>query len=110
MKIAILLKNGPCTDEAARALQTAGDMLSQGHTVSLYLLQEAVHLCRQGMTCSGSIDLQSLIKKNLRVHVLTHDAELRGISVPSADQAISGGSYESLIDLMESCDRVVGVL
>jgi sulfur relay (sulfurtransferase) complex TusBCD TusD component (DsrE family) len=38
MKIAILLKSGPGTDAAARALQTAADMLAQGHSVSLYLL------------------------------------------------------------------------
>ena len=31
MKIAILLKSAPCTDEADRALQTASDMLVQGH-------------------------------------------------------------------------------
>lgn len=45
MKIAILLKNGPCTDEAGRALQTADDMLAQGNAVSLYLLHEAVRAC-----------------------------------------------------------------
>jgi sulfur relay protein TusB/DsrH len=104
MKIAILLKSGPATPEAARALQTATDMLAQSHTVSFYLLQDAVRLC------SGSAGLQSLIDKNLKVHVLTHDAELRGISFACAGQAISGGSYESLIDLMESCDQVVGIL
>jgi sulfur transfer complex TusBCD TusB component (DsrH family) len=104
MKIAILLKSGPGTPEAARVLQTAGDMLAQSHTVNLYLLQDAVRLC------SGSTGLQPLIAKNLSVHVLAHDAELRGITLPSAGQAISGGSYESLIDLLESCDQVVGIL
>ncbi|MBW2096352.1 MAG: DsrE family protein [Deltaproteobacteria bacterium] len=110
MKIAILLKNGPCTDEADRALQTAADMLVQGHTVSLYLLQEAVRFCGPAMKCSSSMGLQGLIEKNLKVHVLTRDAELRGINAPSADQAILEGSYESLVDLMASCDRVVGIL
>jgi sulfur relay (sulfurtransferase) complex TusBCD TusD component (DsrE family) len=104
MKIAMLLKSAPGSAGAARALQTATDMLAQSHTVSLYLLQDAVRLC------SGSAGLQALIDKNLSVQVLTHDAELRGISLPSAGQAISGGSYESLIDLLESCDRVVGIL
>ncbi len=110
MKIAILLKSGPCTDEADRALQTAVDMLSQGHTVSLYLLQEAVRFCRPAMKCSNSMGLQELIDQNLEVHLLTHDAELRGIDAPPAGQAILNGSYESLIDLLDSCDRVVGIL
>jgi sulfur relay protein TusB/DsrH len=104
MKIAILLKSGPDSPEAARALQIVTDMLAQRHTVSLYLLQDAVRLC------SGSTGLKSLIDKNLKVYLLTHDAELRGIGLPSAGQAISGGPYESLIDLIESCDQVVGIL
>lgn len=110
MKIAILLKSGPCTDQADRALQTAADMLAQGHFVSLYLLQEAVRFCQPAMKCSNSMGLQELIEKNLEVHVLTHDTELRGVHVPSAGQAISAGSYDSLIALLESCDRVVGIL
>ena len=110
MKIAILLKSGPCTDEADRALQTAADMLAQGHSVSLYLLQEAVRFCRPAMKYSSSMGLQKLIDRSLDVHVLSHYAELRGIDAPSAGQAISDGSYESLVDLMESCDRVVGIL
>jgi sulfur relay (sulfurtransferase) complex TusBCD TusD component (DsrE family) len=110
MKIAILLKSGPGTDAAARALEMAADMLAQGHSVSLYLLQEAIRFCHSGLKGSNSKELQELIEKKLDVHVLTQDAELRGIDVPSADQAVSGGSYESLVDLMASCDRVVGIL
>jgi len=110
MKIAILLKSGPCTDEADRALQTAADMLSQGHTVNLFLLQEAVRFCRPDGKCSNSIRLQDLIDKNFAVHVLTRDAELRGIKTPAAGVDFLGGSYESVIDLMEFCDRVVGIL
>ena len=100
MKIGILLKSGPGSPESTRALQTAGDMLAQGHMVNLYLLQDAVRLC------THSTGLHSLIAKNLRVNVL----ELRGITLPSAGQAVSGGSYESLIDLLESCDQVIGIL
>jgi sulfur relay (sulfurtransferase) complex TusBCD TusD component (DsrE family) len=110
MKIAILLKSGPGTDAAARALQTAADMLAQGHSVSLYLLQEAVRFCHSGLKCSNFNGLQELIGKKLDVHVLAQDAELRGIDGPSAGQAVSDGSYESLVDLMAACDRVVGIL
>lgn len=110
MKIAILLKNGPGTDEAGRALQTAADMLAQGQTVSLYLLQEAVRFCRPGMKCSNSMGLEELMAKQLEIHVLTRDAELRGINAALAGQTFVNGSYESLVDLMESCDRVIGIL
>ena len=110
MNIAILLKNGPCTDEAGRALQTAGDMLAEGHSVSLYLLQEAVRFCRPRAECANTAKLADLIGKDLRVNVLTPDAELRGVAVATAGPAISEGSYETLVDLVTSCDRVVGIL
>jgi len=110
MKIAILLKSGPCTDEADRALQTAADMLAQGHTVSLYLLQEAVRFCRPAMKYSSSMGLQKLIDSNLDVHVLSADARMRGIDTPPANGKIADGSYDTLIDLLDSCDRVAGIL
>ena len=110
MKIAILLKSGPCTDGADRALQTAAEMLAQGHSVSLYLLQEAVRFCSPSMKRSDSMDLRRLTGENLEVHVLSQDAKLRGMDVTSVAQPISEGSYESLIDLLGSSDRVVVLL
>jgi sulfur relay (sulfurtransferase) complex TusBCD TusD component (DsrE family) len=110
MNIAMMLKSGPSTDEACRALQTAEDMLARGHTVILYLLQEAVRFCRPRAECSNTAKLQELIAKNLKVNVLTSDAELRGIDVSGAGPTISESSYEALVDLMTSCDQVVGIL
>jgi sulfur relay (sulfurtransferase) complex TusBCD TusD component (DsrE family) len=110
MKIAILLKSAPCTDEADRALLIASDMLAQGHSVSLFLLQEAVRFCGSGLKRSDSIDVVPLMENNLEVHVLTQDANMRGIKVTSSEQPISGRSYESLIELLESSERVVGIL
>ena len=110
MKIAILLKSGPCTDEAGRALQTAEDMLALGHSVGLVLLQEAVRFCQPPADCSNAAKLQKLVAKNMAVHLLTRDAELRGILSGATGAAIKDGTYESLVDLMTSSDRVVGIL
>jgi sulfur relay (sulfurtransferase) complex TusBCD TusD component (DsrE family) len=110
MRIAILLKSGPCTDEAGRGLQTAADMLAQGHSVTLYLLQEAVRLCQLRTECPNTAKIQDLMGKDLTVNVLTRDAELRGVDVAAAGLSVAEGSYESLVDLMSSCDRVVGIL
>jgi sulfur relay (sulfurtransferase) complex TusBCD TusD component (DsrE family) len=110
MMIAILLKSGPGTGEADRALQTTADMLAQGHTVSLFLMQEAVRFCHPGKTSLDAIELRKLIEENLTVHFLMRDAELRGIKASDAGVKFLGGPYESVIDLMESCDRVVGIL
>ena len=46
----------------------------------------------------------------LKVTVLRFYAVLRGIKAAAAGLAANEGSYESLVDLMTSCDRVVGVL
>jgi hypothetical protein len=58
----------------------------------------------------NSIGLKELMDKKIDVHVLAHDAELRGIDPATQGQAIVKGSYDSLIALLESCDRVVGIL
>ncbi len=110
MKIAILLKSGPCTDEAGRALQTAEDMLAQGHSIGLYLLQEAVRFRQPPADCSNAAKLQDLAAEKMEVNLLTRDAELRGIEAGATGAAIKDGTYESLVDLMSSCDRVVGIL
>jgi sulfur relay (sulfurtransferase) complex TusBCD TusD component (DsrE family) len=110
MKIAILLKSAPCTDEADRALLIASDMLVQGHSVSLFLLQEAVRFCGSGLKRSDSVDLGPLIENNLEVHVLTQDANMRGIEEPASGHPVLNGSYESLIELLETSERVIGIL
>ncbi|MEW5721620.1 MAG: DsrE family protein [Thermodesulfobacteriota bacterium] len=110
MKIAILLKSGPYTDEADRALQTSMDMLAQDHKVTLFLLQEAVRFCRPKMKGAGYHDLKELSHPNLEIYALTQDAELRGLDVAAGGQPVLNGTYDSLIENMESCDRVIGIL
>jgi sulfur relay (sulfurtransferase) complex TusBCD TusD component (DsrE family) len=110
MKIAILLKSSPGTDEAERMLQTAADLLTQGHSVHLYLLQDAVRFCIEFGTKPEPLGLPRLMEQGLAIHVLTRDAELRGLAESAAGSKIQPGSYESLVDLMESCDRVIGLL
>jgi sulfur relay (sulfurtransferase) complex TusBCD TusD component (DsrE family) len=110
MKIAVLLKSGPFSNESSRALRVASDMLSQGHAVNLYLLQDAVHFCQPDIENAASIELNRLVDKKLRVNFLIQDAKLRGIDVKSIKHEISGGNYEELMDLMESSDRVIGLL
>jgi len=109
MKIAILLKRGPCADQADRALQTVSDMLAQGHAVRLFLLQEAVRFCLPATKRPDCMDLGPLVDKNLDVDVLTQDANLRGIQVGAGLRSLSEGPYESLVDVMEPSDRVVGI-
>jgi sulfur relay (sulfurtransferase) complex TusBCD TusD component (DsrE family) len=110
MKIAILLKSGPHTDNADRALQTASDILAQGHKVSLFLLQEAVRFCIPSMKRSDSLDLKQLGEKNLEIHAMDQDAKLRGINPAAFGQQVLEGSYDSLIDLLDSSDQVIGIL
>lgn len=109
MKIAILLKNGPSSVEAQRVMQVAADMMSQGDTVHLYLLQDAVHLSRTVLKIGPAPALDRLLDQGLEVSYLTQDAELRGLDVSAAPDKISGGTYDTLVDLMTSSDRVIGL-
>ncbi|MBW2430370.1 MAG: hypothetical protein PVH74_04750 [Desulfobacterales bacterium] len=110
MKIAVLLKSGPSSVEAHRALRVTSDMLSQGHTVYLYLLQDAVHFCQPDIENASSIELNRLVGEKLRVNFLIQDAELRGIDVKSVKKETPAGNFETLMDLMESSDQVIGLL
>jgi sulfur relay (sulfurtransferase) complex TusBCD TusD component (DsrE family) len=110
MKIAVLLKSGPSSVEVHRALQVTADMMSQGHFVNLYLLQDAVRFNQPDLKNASSIELNRLVDEGLRVSFLIQDAELRGMDVKSVKQEISGENYETLMDLMESSDRVIGLL
>ena len=110
MKVVILLKSGPDSAEAERTLTIASDMLSQGHAVTLCLMQDAVHLCRSGASFPAAFHFQTLLEKQLPVTALKQDCSLRGIDPVSEKNAIKTGDYSSLIDLIESSDRVIGIL
>jgi sulfur transfer complex TusBCD TusB component (DsrH family) len=110
MKITILLKSGPSSVEAQRVIQVAADMMSQGDAIHLHLLQDAVHLSRAALKTDVSKALDRLIDQGLDVSFLTQDAELRGLDVSGVPDKISGGTYDTLVDLMTSSDRVIGLL
>jgi len=110
MQILILVKSGPTTGEAERALATVGQLLTQGHSVALFLLQEAVHLGRIGTGLPAAVKLRDLIEQGATVHLSTDDLRLRGFGLESADGAIRPGTYDQLIRLMETSDRVIGLL
>lgn len=110
MKLLILLKSGPDTVEAERILTTASDMLSQGHSVALCLLQDAVHFSRAELQTPVVSRLKTLIDRNLVVQALLSDCSLRGITPPSDTNRIATGDYSSIVNLIESADRTIGIL
>jgi len=110
MKLLILLKSGPDSAEAERTLTIASDMLSQGHAVTLCLVQNAVHLCRVELQSPVVSRLRTLIDKHLVVQALLSDCSLRGITPPSDTSRIATGDYSSIVNLIESADRTIGVL
>ena len=110
MKMLILLKSGPDTMEAERTMTTASDMLSQGHSVTLCLVQDAVHFCRGELQSPVVSRLRTLMDRNLVVKALEPDCSLRGIMPPSDTSRIATGDYSSMVDLIESADRTIGIL
>lgn len=110
MKVAILLKSGPDTAETERTLTMASDMLTQGHAVTLCLLQDSIHLCRSGADFQAAGCFQKLLEKQLAVQVLKSDCHLRGIDPVSETGRITACDYSSIVDLIESADRTIGIL
>jgi sulfur relay protein TusB/DsrH len=108
MKVLLLLKSGPDQVEAERTLTTASDMLSQGHSVTLCLLQDAVYFCRAELQSPAAIRLKALMDGNLVVQALQPDCSLRGITPPSDSRRITAVDYSSILDLIESADRTIG--
>lgn len=110
MKVAILLKSGPDTVKAERALTIASDMLLSGHSVTLALLQEAVHFCREGLLFTTASRLRELMDQGLAVQALIPDCSLRGIKPPFSKGLAAVGDYDKLVELIESADRTIGIL
>jgi sulfur transfer complex TusBCD TusB component (DsrH family) len=48
--------------------------------------------------------------RNLVVQALLPDCSLRGITPPSDASRIATGDYSSMVDLIESADRTIGIL
>lgn len=110
MKIAILLKSRPFSVQVARALEVTADMMFQSHAVHLYLLQDAVLLVGPDSENDSSVELHRLVAQGLKAEFLIQDARLRGMDLSSLPPGIPGGTYETLVDLMEDSDRVIGLL
>lgn len=110
MKITILLKSRPSSVKAHRALQVTADMMTQGNAVNLFLLQDAVHLTNPNLNNTAFIEFSRLLDEGLKAGFLIQDATLRGMDVESVKPEISGGTYETLLNFMESSDRVIGLL
>lgn len=110
MKITILLKSRPSSAKAARALKVTADMMSQGHAVNLYLLQDAVRFAGPDIENAPSAELNRLVAQGLTVEYLSPDAALRGMDDGFLKPDIPGGTYDTLVDRLESSDRVIGLL
>ena len=102
-KIAILVASSPTSALAQRAFNLAETLASQGHQVTLGLLEDAVIAGTGGVPGVPA-------HKCASVMVLADDLALRGFEPDSLLPGCRGCSYGDLVDLMmEHVDRTLGV-
>lgn len=102
-RVAILVASSPTSDPARRAFNLAQTLASQGHQVTLGLLEDAVVAGTGGVP---GVTVDSLAS----VMVLADDLALRGFEPDSMVPGFQSCSYGDLVDLMmERVDRTLGV-
>lgn len=92
----VIVKSAPDTSEGKRGVKTARDM-----SADLILLQNGVYFIEGGK-------LEDL-KFYRTAYVLEEDKRLRGLKDNDANKNIKGITYDSLVDLMDGSDKVIGM-
>ena len=102
-RIAIMVATSPTSAPARRAFNLAETLVSQGHQVTLGLLEDAV--------IAGVSGVPGLPEHpRVSVMVLADDLALRGFELDSLIPGYRSCGYGDLVDLMmEQADRTLGV-
>jgi sulfur relay protein TusB/DsrH len=116
--ILLLLNSVPSNPNAARAFQTALTLRAQGHSVSMFLLQDAV---LAGLKAEGYDSAQSngdgagsstgqALNAGVSMFALGEDLALRGFDPSKLLDGVRVADYAQLVDLFDQHTRVIGAL
>jgi sulfur relay protein TusB/DsrH len=108
--ILFLLRSAPTHPDAPRALDFARSLKSQGHAVSVLLLQDAV---LAGVKVEGPATdshIAQTLQSGISVYALDEDLALRGLTEAKLWEGLCVANYTELVDLMDRHARVVGAL
>jgi sulfur relay (sulfurtransferase) complex TusBCD TusD component (DsrE family) len=105
----VVLRSGPRTSEADRALRFAESLLEQGGQLSLALLEDAVLIALKDGELPSQQRLRSLLQAGAGCVYLAEDLTMRGFASDQVAQGSAPASYERLVDvLLADGSRVVG--
>ncbi len=100
MTTLVLITSPPGSAEARRALDLARTIRSQGQTVEVVLLQDAVLTAVDHATTPAAAAVRSLLMQEVPVHVAEYDLVLRGFSPATLAAGARATDDRRLVDLM----------
>jgi len=95
MRLAILLTASYGTEDRHSALQIARAALAQGHSVSVFLMDDGVF---------NAAEVADLIGERCEVALCSHNADQRGLS---GDERVLLGSQHDWARMVSAADRVI---
>ena len=104
LAVLILVNSTPSSANARRAWQTALTLHDQGHSITLFLIQDGVLAALNGETALR--DLPS----DISCYVLGEDLALRGFTPLKLHKQVQVADYAQLVDLFDQHARVIGAL
>jgi sulfur relay (sulfurtransferase) complex TusBCD TusD component (DsrE family) len=110
MKIGVLLCSSPESEDGFTVGQLAGGLLSAGHEVSLFLMDDGVyHAAASSVQTGGigysSLGLPRLIEQGARVSLCAVTAKARGLGEAQLLPKVALSSQYELSHLVKDADR-----
>ncbi|MBI4671897.1 MAG: DsrE family protein [Chloroflexi bacterium] len=108
--ILFLLNSTPSSPNAARAFMAALTLRTQGHPVSLCLMQDAVLAGLETGEDGVNARTAHVLQAGVSMYALGEDLALRGFTPQKLYAGIQVADYPQLLDLFEQHARVIGAL
>lgn len=110
MKIGVLLCSSPESEDGFTVGQLAGGLLSAGHEVSLFLMDDGVYHAAKSTTSDvgtgySKLELSRLIEQGARVSLCAVTAKARGLGDAQLLPKVELSSQYELSHLVKDADR-----
>ncbi|MEW6404314.1 MAG: DsrH/TusB family sulfur metabolism protein [Chloroflexota bacterium] len=102
--ILMLVNSTPSSANAQRTWQLARTLHEQGHSVTLFLIQDGVLAALNGETALRGLP------RGIGCYVLGEDLALRGFTPLKLREQFQVADYAQLVDLFDQHTRVIGAL
>lgn len=108
--ILFLINSAPSSPNVERAFHTAFTLREQGHSVSVFLLQDGVLGGLASDGDEGHSHVAQALEAGISVYALGEDLALRGFTPSKLRNGACVVDYSQLVDLFDKHRRVIGAL